>query len=116
MGELLEKLLALILPRRLYVLRQETKSWRVVRNAHLQTHPECAACGRKSNLDVHHIIPVAVNPKRRLDETNLITLCSTPCHLVFGHLMCYHCYNNDVRRMVAEYRAAVKRRTCHKSF
>jgi hypothetical protein len=105
-----------LLPRRLRVLHYEHTQWRTVRAEHLAKFPACEACGRKTNLEVHHVIPVSVNPARRLDPQNLMTLCATPCHIVFGHLMCYHCYNADVRRMVAAYRAAVTKRSCLESF
>ena len=69
--------------------------WRNVRAEHLKKEPECQACGRASNLEVHHIIPVHVNPDLELDESNLITL-DHDCHLLFGHLMNWKSYNKDV--------------------
>ena len=41
----------------------------------------CLFNGKITNtaLEVHHIIPVSVNDKLRLDDDNLITLCSS-CH------------------------------------
>ena len=104
------------LARQLRVLHYERSQWKHVRAAHLNKFPACEACGRTRNVEVHHIIPVAVNPRRKLDPDNLMTLCATPCHIVFGHLMCYHCYNKDVRRMVAAYRVAVSKRECLKTF
>lgn len=70
--------------------------WKTVRKNHLINNPECAACGRKNNLEVHHIEPYQLNPERELDPTNLITLCDDYCHFVFGHLMDYRSWNVNV--------------------
>lgn len=79
-------------------LRYATRSWkwRDVRKEHLKKQPFCQACGRKEDLEVHHIEPVHLNPSRELDPENLITLCSKTCHLIFGHLMDYKSWNKDV--------------------
>lgn len=103
-------------PRKVLALRQRAREWRRLRAEHLKREPECAACGRCVGLDVHHIIPVSFNPARELDPENLITLCSSPCHIMFGHLMNYHCYNKDVRRMAAEFKIAVRCRDCLERF
>jgi hypothetical protein len=103
-------------PRVILEARQRASAWRALRAEHLKKEPECQACGRRTNLDVHHVIPVSFNPGRECDPENLITLCSSPCHIVFGHFMCYHCYNKDVRRMVADYRRAMKHRNCLERF
>ena len=91
---------------------QRDARWREVRAAHIEKEPVCQACGRATKLDVHHIIPVAFDKTRELDPENLITLCSQPCHFVFGHFMSYYCYNKDVRKIVAAYRAAYEERRC----
>lgn len=70
--------------------------WSSVRKEHLISQPNCAACGRNKKLEVHHIEPVHINPDRELDPSNLITLCDDPCHFLFGHLMDYKSWNNDV--------------------
>lgn len=93
--------------------RQRSSKWRRLREEHLQKQPQCAACGRTTGLIVHHIIPVSFDPTRELDPENLLTLCETPCHIVFGHFFSYHCYNRDVRRTAAEfYRSLVFHRKC----
>lgn len=89
-----------------------SSQWRRVRAEHLRNEPVCQACGRDKNLDVHHIIPVAFDSTRELDPENLITLCSDPCHRVFGHFLSYHCYNKDVRAMVLSYKQAFDQRVC----
>ena len=75
-----------------------SSQWRKVRTEHLESNPTCAACGRKDDLDVHHIVPYHVDPNRELDPTNLITLCGKRCHFVFGHLMDWKSWNENVVR------------------
>ena len=85
-------------------------SWTKVRNEHLKNNPSCAACGRDKKLEVHHIKPYHKYPELELDPTNLITLCDDPCHLVFGHLMNYKSWNEDVVSDCNEYNNKVKNR------
>ena len=73
------------------------------------------ACGRREHLVVHHIIPVSFDEDKELSETNLLTLCAQPCHIVFGHCMNFKCYNKDVRAIVAVYRKSMQKRKCLKS-
>lgn len=40
---------------------------------------KCAICGSCDSLEVHHIISMAVLPQLKLDNNNLILLCSR-CH------------------------------------
>ncbi len=101
-------------PRYILDLRQRASQWRAIRAKHLLKEPACMACGRIANLEVHHVIPVSFDETKQLDPNNLITLCGSPCHIVFGHCMSYHCYNKDVRKMAAEYRKAVAKRKCLK--
>lgn len=70
--------------------------WQTVRKQHLDKQPYCQACGKKVKLEVHHIVPVHLDPLKELDPDNLITLCDSYCHLVFGHLMDYKSWNVDV--------------------
>ena len=65
-----------------------SSGWRSVRNEHIENNPTCAACGRRDDLDVHHIVPYHVDPDRELDPTNLITLCGT-CRVIFYMLITY---------------------------
>ena len=103
-------------PARILAMRENAYRWKKLRREHLQKEPACQACGRAGELEVHHIIPVSFEPAKQFDPNNLITLCATPCHLTFGHLMCYHCYNKDVRKMTADYRKAIKNRKCLQKF
>ncbi len=58
-------------------------AWRKLRLWHLKQHPLCAdceACGRvEPAVDVDHQVPIAVDPSRRLDPSNLSSLCRR-CH------------------------------------
>lgn len=70
--------------------------WKKIRDEHLDKNPSCAACGRTLNQEVHHIEPVHINPDRELDPSNLVTLCSNHCHIVFGHFLDWKSWNSDV--------------------
>jgi 5-methylcytosine-specific restriction endonuclease McrA len=67
-----------------------SSGWSALRKRHLAKQPTCQACGKKTQLAVHHIIPLHVDKSKELDPTNLITLCENPhstfCHYTFGHL------------------------------
>lgn len=104
-------------PRHILKLRANSARWKRLKAAHLKKEPECAVCGRNTNLEVHHIIPVSFDKSRQFDAHNLITLCATPCHFAFGHFFCYHCYNKDVRRMAAEFKKSMRtKRNCLERF
>lgn len=75
---------------------QRSPKWQNVRKEHLKNNSSCIACGRTSKLEVHHKIPVHINPEMELDPSNLVTLCADPCHLLFGHLMNFKSYNKEV--------------------
>ena len=55
------------------------RTWERLRRMHLNSHPYCVKCeeqGRAVLATVaDHIEPIAVNPSRRLDPTNLQSLC-----------------------------------------
>lgn len=84
--------------------------WSSVRKEHLKENNYCSACGRRNNLEVHHIEPVHKNPDKELDPDNLITLCSSHCHFVFGHLMDYKSWNVDVVKDCSSYMQKIKNR------
>lgn len=71
--------------------------WGKVRKEHLMKYNECFICRKRSDLEVHHIVPVHVDPDRELDPNNLITLCGKYCHFIFGHLMDWKSWNPDIR-------------------
>ena len=91
-------------------IRFATRSpkWTSIRKQHLKDNPTCAACGRDKKLEVHHKIPVHINPESELDPSNLVTLCADPCHIIFGHLMNFKSYNKDVIEDCAVYLNKVK--------
>ena len=74
-----------------------SNQWNKVRKEHLTKYNECFICRRRTDLDVHHIVPVHVNPDRELDPDNLITLCGKYCHFIFGHLMDWKSWNPNIR-------------------
>lgn len=77
--------------------------WQRVRREHLEREPACAACGRRKDLEVHHVLPYHKFPELELEPSNLLTLCNSPCHLVFGHLMNWRRTNSQVRNDAARY-------------
>ena len=80
--------------------------WPRVRREHLAKQPECQACGRTKDMEVHHIQPLHEGGQE-LDPQNLITLCGDPCHIVHGHLMSWLKANPDVVDDCQRYRAKV---------
>lgn len=81
-------------------LKVRSSKWDAVRDAHVRKFPWCAACGSRSNLQVHHIMPFHLDSSKELDPSNLITLCEkspTNCHLNVGHLGNWKKYNSSVR-------------------
>ena len=86
-----------------------SSKWSAVRAAHLEAHPRCAACGRYTHLEVHHIEPFHVKPELELEPSNLLTLCDYPtasCHLHLGHLGSWAAWNPQVRAWADTYREA----------
>lgn len=63
---------------------ERSSQWQAVRNAFVDRHPFCAACGSMKSLNVHHIEPFHSRPDLELDEWNLITLCRRH-HYEIGH-------------------------------
>jgi len=78
--------------------------WPRVRREHLELQPDCQACGRTKDIEVHHIEPFHSNPSLELAESNFISLCSDPCHFVHGHLMSWSRFNPKVAEDCARYR------------
>lgn len=89
--------------------------WSSVRKEHLIHEPLCRACNRKKDLEVHHIIPYHINPEEELNPSNLITLCSN-CHLLFGHLMDYKSWNENVREDCNNFSSKIKNRPYNEQF
>jgi 5-methylcytosine-specific restriction endonuclease McrA len=73
------------------------KGWPALRAAHLKRFPACAATGSTADLEVHHVVPVHVDPERELDPGNLITL-TRALHFHLAHGGNWRDYNPDVVR------------------
>lgn len=75
------------------------RDWGKVRKEFLKTHDQCAVCGTKKKLAVHHIKPVHLFPELELELSNLITLCQSRSHndhFIFGHLLDWCDYNDKI--------------------
>lgn len=88
--------------------------WGKLRDEWIKEHGSCAACGGKTNLEAHHVVPFFVEPKLELDPGNLLTMCST-CHLVFGHLKNWKSWNPTVRFDAQQFLFRVKNRPFNKT-
>lgn len=88
---------------------ERSPKWPAARRRHLKKHPECAACGSRVGLQVHHVVPFHKAPELELDPGNLITLCESvgglECHELLGHGDNWQCHVPDVRAIAAELRA-----------
>jgi 5-methylcytosine-specific restriction endonuclease McrA len=73
-----------------------SSKWSSVRKDFLKKNPKCSACGKTNDIEVHHIVPVHINPELELNQENLIALCGKNCHIIFGHLMDFRSWNKDV--------------------
>lgn len=105
------KILEFLSPRLSCLGRPRSRLWKVVRQTHLISNPECAVCGRRKNLVPHHVVPVNLDPSRELDPENLITLCEGPsfnCHLFFGHLRDWRKFNPEIRKDAEEWRRRIQ--------
>jgi len=70
-----------------HATKKRSTHWRVVQKEFISKHNECAACGSKKQLQVHHKFPFDDYPELELDFNNLITLCMSEkdCHLKIAH-------------------------------
>lgn len=86
--------------------RPPSKGWARFRAANIST--ECMMCGRKTHLELHHVVPVS---RGGLDTPrNVRTLCQW-CHDVWGHLgNDADGYNLDLDEDAAAFRERVKNR------
>lgn len=79
---------------------QRSPHWNDMRDEFIKENgSKCAACGKTTNLEVHHIIPVHKDQTRELDKSNLIVLCENKsifCHFVVGHSFSWRAYNPHV--------------------
>lgn len=82
--------------------------WPRVRKEHLEREPLCVACGRRKDIEVHHVVPFHEDPSLELEPSNLISVCRDPCHYVFGHLLNWKKSNPMVREDCERYRQRMK--------
>jgi len=77
-----------------------------VRDHFLADHHECAACGARGWLQVHHVRPFHLDPSLELVTENLVTLCMTAerCHLDLGHGGDFDAFNPHVLDDAREFR------------
>lgn len=90
---------------------ERSHHWPTFRAHWLRDHGECAACGTKEHLQVHHVFPFHLHPDLELDPGNVITLCEGPsriCHFALGHLYDWHRFNPHVREDVRRFRSRVE--------
>lgn len=87
-----------------------SSKWPSLRKKHLKKQPCCMACSSCKKPEVHHIIPVSIDPSKELDESNLITLCDKYCHFIFGHLMNWKSYNSNVVKDAHQFYIKIKGR------
>ena len=64
---------------------QRSPKWPAFRARFIAKHgAECAACGSKSDLNLHHVIAFHDDPSKELDEDNCLVLCRD-CNWRVGH-------------------------------
>jgi 5-methylcytosine-specific restriction endonuclease McrA len=61
--------------------RRRADGWGKFRRENIAA--ECLTCGRKSHLELHHVVPISRGGEE-LDAENVRTLCDF-CHTVWGH-------------------------------
>ena len=83
--------------------------WRKVKKRFLEKNPECAVCGTKKKLEIHHVIPVHADKSLELEIKNLITLCD-PHHFLYGHFLSWHSWNSEVRKDADIWNKKIKNR------
>ena len=71
------------------------------KRAYRKLFPECAICGNRKYLEVHHVKPVHIYPNLACDPNNFITLCdakNNSCHRWIGHFGNFrHEWNEEIR-------------------
>lgn len=67
----------------------------------------CRWCGRRVNLNRHHVIPQAANPALRDVRENLVVLCRD-CHFVLGHRCNWKQYNPDVLYIATHFNRCIQ--------
>jgi 5-methylcytosine-specific restriction protein A len=80
-------------------LEKRSPKWHALEKRFLRVHPTCAACGGRTLLQAHHVVPFHVDKYQELDWSNLIALCMglRLCHLRTGHNGNWRDFNPSVR-------------------
>lgn len=82
---------------------RDTAAYKKAMAQYLAEHPTCQFCRKPGGkVEVHHVIPVSVDPTKAADVTNMVTLHRKPdCHMVVGHLGNFRDYNRNVVHVCA---------------
>lgn len=59
-------------------------TWSRLSRALRENSPLCQRCGKEPSAEVHHIVPVAADPRLKLDPRNLMAVCRR-CHEELEH-------------------------------
>jgi hypothetical protein len=76
------------------------------KNTYRKANPCCAVCGRSKPffgraVDVHHMVPVHVDPSRACDQNNFISMCRIH-HYLIGHLQDWKNYCLNIYTVITE--------------
>ena len=102
-----------VVPSQRNIAAGRSPHWPTVRKHFLESHGQCAFCGRKDKMEVHHMKPFHLDKSLELDPNNLITLCENGgdgCHFTFGHLFDWKAYNPEVQAMSVHWQDRIKNR------
>ncbi len=101
MQENLKDIGAIIVPNKKKTHVSDKRKWLDVQRKYKRHNPKCEICGTTANIEVHHIMPVSIEPNKEFDENNLMSLCrkGKNCHLVHGHLGNYNKFNPNVKQL-----------------
>jgi len=90
--------------RDVHAKNKRSPKWRALQKDFLSKHNECAACGSKTRLQVHHKLPFDDYPELELDPNNLMTLCMSmkECHLRIGHGGAYTKYSKNIDQYIKD--------------
>ncbi len=93
------------------ILGERSPKWPALRAAFL-VNRKCECCGRRTNLNAHHIKPYHLFPSLELDVSNLLALCEGGpwnCHFLIGHAgKSWKWYHPDPWAAIREARAFLK--------
>ena len=84
--------------------------WKQFKTKLILEQPYCSACNGTENLTVHHKIPFWKDPFKELDKDNCKVICEAKthnCHLIFGHLLLWKSWNENVDEDCENYRQKI---------